>query len=163
MYESIVLCELFEDAYPTHKPRLLPADPYERARVRIWIDHITKNVLQAWQQLLISQDEAKADAARVELYEAQRKYAAQVKGPYFMGEELSLADVMIAPWVAREYILEKHRGYDKAGSGEKWKAYAEQLAARESVLKTTSVSHSEARYFYRAHILLGSGQASSDL
>ncbi|KAF8119757.1 glutathione S-transferase [Boletus edulis] len=138
LYESIVLCEFLEDAYPTYKPSLLPSDPYERARVRIWIDHVTKNLLQAWQRLLMAQDKAKADAARSDLYDAQRKFAAQVKGPYFVGEALSLADVMVAPWVAREYVLEQHRGYDRAAAGGEWKAYAERLCARESVVKTTS-------------------------
>ncbi|KAF8552953.1 glutathione S-transferase [Imleria badia] len=118
LYESTVLCEFLEDAYPTHKPNLLPYDPYERARVRIWIDHVTKNILQAWQRLLM--------------------YVAQVKGPYFLGEDLSLADVIVAPWTARVYILGQHRGYDRAGAGAVWKAYVERLAARESVLKTTS-------------------------
>ena len=140
LYESIVLCEFLEDAYPTYKPSLLPSDPYERARVRIWIDHVTKNMLPAWQRLLMAQDEAKAEVERKELYEAQRKYAAQVKGPYFLGEELSLVDVIIAPWAARVYILEEHRGYNKAGGSVEWKEYAERLAARESVLKTASVS-----------------------
>ncbi|KAN0081428.1 Glutathione S-transferase, C-terminal-like protein [Tylopilus felleus] len=138
LYESIVLCEFLEDAYPTYKPNLLPSDPYERARVRIWIDHVTKNMLPAYQRLLMAQDKDKADAARQDLYDTQRKFAAQVKGPYFLGEDLSLADVMIAPWATRQYIVEQHRGYDKAGAGAEWKAYAERLATRESVLKTTS-------------------------
>lgn len=164
LYESIVLCEFLEDAYPTYKPSLLPSDPYERARMRIWIDHVTKNVLQAWQRLLMAQDDVKASQARTDLYEAQRKYAAEVRGPYFVGEALSLADVIVAPWAAREYVLEEHRGYDRAGAGAAWKAYAERLASRESVRKTTSV-----RVFFvcvctrMIFIFLGAGQVASDL
>ena len=134
-----MLCEFLEDAYPTHKPNLLPSDPYERARIRIWIDHVSKNLVQAWLRLLMAQDTSKANSAREDLYEEQRKFAAQIKGPYFAGEALSLADVIVAPWVARDYVLKQHRGYDRAGAGVAWQAYAERLAARSSVLKTTSV------------------------
>jgi glutathione S-transferase len=42
--------------------------------------------------------------------------------------------------VAREYILAEHRGYDRAQVGDGWSEYAEHLATRESVIKTTNVS-----------------------
>lgn len=38
LYESTVLCEFLEEAYPDHTPKLLPDDPYIRARTRIWTD-----------------------------------------------------------------------------------------------------------------------------
>ena len=38
LYESTVLCEFLEEAYPDHTPKLLPDDPYLRARTRIWTD-----------------------------------------------------------------------------------------------------------------------------
>ena len=38
LYESTVLCEFLEEAYPNHTPKLLPDDPYLRARTRIWTD-----------------------------------------------------------------------------------------------------------------------------
>ncbi|KAF8841723.1 glutathione S-transferase [Paxillus ammoniavirescens] len=138
LYESLVLCEFLEEAYQSYKPSLLPADPYERARVRIWIDHTSKNILPAWQRLLMAQDKEKEDAARQELYEGQKKLADQVKGPYFLGEEFSLVDVANAPWALREYILVEHRGYNPEGAGAKWKAYTERLSERDSVIKTTS-------------------------
>ncbi|OAX36870.1 hypothetical protein K503DRAFT_694312, partial [Rhizopogon vinicolor AM-OR11-026] len=71
-------------------------------------------------------------------YVAQVKLAQQVKGPYFAGEEFGLVDVANAPWVAQEYILTEHRGYDIAQVGNGWSEYVERLATRESVGKTTS-------------------------
>ena len=35
LYESSVICEFLDEAYPGHGPRLLPEDSYERARCRI--------------------------------------------------------------------------------------------------------------------------------
>ncbi|KIL00850.1 hypothetical protein PAXRUDRAFT_29478 [Paxillus rubicundulus Ve08.2h10] len=138
LYESLVLCEFIEEAYQSYEPSLLPADPYERARVRIWIDYTSKNIIPAWQRLLMAQDKDKQGAARQELYEGQKKLAEQVKGPYFLGENFSLVDVANAPWAPREYILVKHRGYDTEGAGAKWRAYTENLCERDSVIKTTS-------------------------
>jgi len=140
LYESLILCEFLEDAYPDHKPHLLPTDPFERARARLWIDHTSKAIIPAWYRLVQAQTKEHRDAARQELYDAQRKLAQQVKGPYFAGEEFGLVDVAIAPWVSREYILTEHREYDRAQVGDGWSKYAEHLATRESINKTTSVS-----------------------
>jgi glutathione S-transferase len=139
LYESLILCEFLEDAYPDHKPHLLPADSFERAHARLWIDHTTKAIIPAWLRLVQGQTKEQQDAAREELYEAQRKLAQQVKGPYFAGEEFGLVDVANAPWAARQYILAEHRGYDRTQVGKGWSEYAERLAMRESVGKTTSV------------------------
>ncbi|KIJ65974.1 hypothetical protein HYDPIDRAFT_130058 [Hydnomerulius pinastri MD-312] len=138
LYESIVLCEFLEEAYESYKPNLLPADPFERARARIWIDHTTKNIMPAWQRLLMAQDKDKQDAARKELYEGQKKLAEQVKGPYFAGEDFSLVDVINAPWVSRDYILAEHREYKRNDVGNGWDKYADALCKRDSVIKTTS-------------------------
>lgn len=66
----------------------------------------------------------------------------QVKGPYFLGEEWSLVDTAIAPFVVGDYILIEHRGYrrEDIGEGQRWKEYVEKLTSRESVVKTRSVS-----------------------
>lgn len=138
LYESLVLCEFLEEAYPNYEPRLLPVDPFERAHARLWIDHTSKTIIPSWHRLLQAQSIEQQDAARQELYEAQRKLAQQVKGPYFTGKEFSLVDVANAPWVPREYILAEHRGYDRAQVGDGWSEYAEHLATRESVIKTTN-------------------------
>ncbi|KII95625.1 hypothetical protein PLICRDRAFT_97369 [Plicaturopsis crispa FD-325 SS-3] len=143
LYESIIISEFLEDAYPEYKPNLLPADPYERARARLWIDHINKAVVPAFMRLVQAQEPAKQDAARDEISEALRKLATEVKGPYFLGEEFSLVDAAIAPWVARDYIVAEHRGYSRSAVSKEWEAYAQALAARDSVIKTSSEHYAE--------------------
>lgn len=139
LYESLVLCEFLEDAYTDFAPRLLPADPYERARARIWIDFITKSVMPAWFRILQFQEKEKQLEAREELYKALGQLAAQRKGPYFLGEQFGLVDVAIAPWAVRDYILVEHREFSRADVPNGWKEWAELLEKRESVLKTISV------------------------
>ncbi|POR36350.1 Thioredoxin-like fold protein [Tolypocladium paradoxum] len=54
LFESAIICEYLEDAYSgaKHGPALLPADPYERARARLWIDHINTSIIPAFYKLL---------------------------------------------------------------------------------------------------------------
>lgn len=85
------------------------------------------------------QEKEKQDEAREALYEAQRKLARQVKGPYFFGEQFSIVDAAIAPWVMRDWVTAEHRGYDRSVAGESWVKYAKVLSERPSVKKTESV------------------------
>ncbi|KAF7968621.1 hypothetical protein HWV62_11740 [Athelia sp. TMB] len=132
LYESLVLCEFIQDAYPEHGLNILPTDPFERARVRLWVDHVSKAVIPA------SQEAEKQDTTRKELYKALSDLSAQVKGPWFTGEDFGLVDIAIAPWTARDYIASENRGYVRGEVGNGWKEWAERLEARDSVVKTTS-------------------------
>ncbi|ETW74827.1 glutathione S-transferase [Heterobasidion irregulare TC 32-1] len=138
LYESLIISEFLEDAFPTHEPHLLPADPFARAQARLWIDHISKAVIPAFQRLLQSQEAPKQAAALEELKTALRTLAQNAKGPYFFGEGWSLVDTAIAPWVTRDYIQQEHRGYKREDVSPEWVAYAGKLETRESVVKTRS-------------------------
>ena len=142
LYESLIICEFLEDAYPSYTPHLFPTDPFDRAYVRLWVDHVSKNVVPAFHRLLQGQTPEAQAAAREEYYGALRKVSEKVKGPYFLGDAFSMVDVVLAPWVIRDYLLQEHRGYSREAVGGGWKEYAEALGARESVLKTQSVSGS---------------------
>ncbi|KAJ7647721.1 glutathione-S-transferase [Roridomyces roridus] len=138
LYESLVLCEFFEDAYPTHKPSMLPEDAYTKAYARIWIDYVGKTFVPGFMRLLMAQETEKQDAALAELYEVLRRFSAQIKGPFFLGEHFSLVDIAIAPWITRDVIAAEHRGYSREDVGAEWKQYAEHVETRESVLRTKS-------------------------
>jgi len=138
LVESLVLLEFLEDAYPSHTPHLLPVDPYERARVRLWLDHVSKQVLPAFFKTVQAQDKGKQEEELQAYYTALRKLADEVKGPYFLGQEFSLVDVAIGPFVVRDYIIQEHRGYKREEVGSGWKEYAEALEKRDSVTRTCS-------------------------
>ena len=42
--ESLVILEYIDEVWPTHTPRLLPDDPYDRARVLFWANLLTHQV-----------------------------------------------------------------------------------------------------------------------
>ena len=143
------MCEFFEDAFPSHAPHLLPADPAQRARARMAIDQISKTYIPAFQRLLPAADAESQHTAREAVYAALRAIAAQIKGPWFLGEEFSLVDVAIAPWVARDYVIAENRDYKRSEVSAEWEAYAARLEKRESVVNTSSVS------YLTVHVALG--------
>lgn len=173
LYESLIICEFIEDAYPDHSPQILPKEPFERARARLWVDHVSKAIIPAVKipsmsiilvrylnrlpqffRILQAQEEAKQGDARKELYTALSTLSKNVKGPWFMGNEFGLVDIAIAPWALRDYVLGEHRGYDRSEVGNGWKEWAERLESRDSVVKTASVSLSTVLIIKNAHELL---------
>ena len=114
-------------------------DAYDRAYARLWIDHVTKRVVPAFMRLMQGQSKETQDEARKDLYEALRQIAEKRLGPHFLGEQFSLVDVAIAPWVMRDYVLVEHRGYKRSEVSEAWVEWAGILEKRDSVLRTMSV------------------------
>ncbi|KIM40343.1 hypothetical protein M413DRAFT_414003 [Hebeloma cylindrosporum] len=141
LYESLILCEFFEDAYPSHKPNLLPSEPADRALTRMWLDHISKTFIPAFHRLLQAQDVEKQN-------EALQDLAENIKGPFFNGE-FGLVDVAIAPWIVRDFILQEHRGFKRGDVSPVWEAYAERIEKRDSVVNTSSLREHLAVIFGR--------------
>ncbi|KAH9889458.1 glutathione S-transferase C-terminal-like protein [Cubamyces lactineus] len=141
LYESLILIEFFEDAFPEYKPRLLPDDSFDRAYVRLWVDHVAKQIVPAFMRTVMAQEPEKQKENLEEYYKALRTLTDKIKGPYFLGEQFSFVDAALAPWVVRDYIIAENR--------EKWKAYAEKIETRESVLKTISDKEHYAEIYAR--------------
>ncbi|OCH88050.1 glutathione-S-transferase [Obba rivulosa] len=148
LYESLVICEFLEDAFPSTPP-LLPKDPFERAHARLWIDYVCKSVIPPFQRLVQMQE---PDKQRVELeatINAMRTLAEKIKGPWFLGEQFSLVDIVLVPWVIRDHVIAQYRGYSREAVGAGWKEYAERLAKRESVVKTQSFEEHNTKIYRR--------------
>ncbi|KAI0261257.1 glutathione-S-transferase [Gloeopeniophorella convolvens] len=137
LYESLIILEFLEDAYPD-TPRLLPADPFERAHARLWIDNVSKTIVPTFMRVLQAQEPDKQQAALQDHLKAIRAFAEQIKGPYFSGEQWGLVDTVVVPWIVRDWVLVEHRGYRREDVGPRWAEYAARAELRESVLNTTS-------------------------
>lgn len=113
----------------------------------MWLDHLSKTLVPAFQRLLPAKDEEKQRAAREELYASLRKFAGAVKGPYFLGEEFSVVDAAVAPWIVRDYVITENRGYVRGEVSPEWEAYGGRVEKRDSVVNTSSVSIQLGRMF----------------
>ncbi|WP_024301396.1 maleylacetoacetate isomerase [Pseudogulbenkiania sp. MAI-1] len=105
--QSLAICEYLDEAYPD-TPRLLPAEPVARARVRAIAQAIAceihplnnLRVLNYLKQELGVDEEARNGWYRhwVELgFAALERTLANSAGPYCFGETVTLADVCLVP------------------------------------------------------------------
>lgn len=91
-------------------------------------------------RLLQAQEPEKQKEALEELIKVLRTLAQQIKGPYFLGEQFSLVDITIVPWILRDYVIAEHRGFSRESVSPEWKKYADFVETRDSVVRTKSVS-----------------------
>jgi len=113
IYESHVCIEYIDEAWPS-EPRLLPRDPYDRARARIWGDFVAKKLVPPHYQFLLKQSQEEQDDARNQLLTNILEFtqAMDPEGPFFLGKNLGYVDIMFAPWSYRSYILKHYRDFE---------------------------------------------------
>jgi glutathione S-transferase len=153
LYESTVVCEFLEDAYPDHGKRLHPEDPYQRAVGRIWSDYITSRIIPKYFRFL-QHEEGKTpyslEEARQEFLDSLKDFTNQMdkEGPFFFGKEPMLVDFIAAPFEQRIWVFDHFKGglgIPAEGEGGKdeevwgrWRQWASAIQNRKSVKETTS-------------------------
>jgi len=164
--ESTVILEYLEDlASTTTKRSLLPPvnNPYARALVRLQADHISRTLLPAFYRFLQAQTpEAQIENGKefheaigdlVALFERTEREVLGGGGTAGVGEdimlrkglglwieggEISLADILVGPWMFRASIVLKHyRGFELP-TGEKFSAWIRRLFEHPDFKKTCS-------------------------
>jgi len=154
LYESTVLCEFLEDAFPDATPSLRPADPYTTARARIWTDYVGSRIIPAYHRFL--QYQPARDGAEG-LAKVQAEFLGHLKeftnamdteGPFFLGESFSLVDVALAPWALRLWVFdhfkgglgmpEEGKGGEDEGVWARWRKWSGAVVERKSVKETMS-------------------------
>ncbi|KAH7171394.1 glutathione S-transferase [Dactylonectria macrodidyma] len=160
LFESNIICEYLDDAYADESkygPQLLPSDPYERARCRLWIDHISTRIIPAFYKLLQHTPDKKYSLgeAREQLHGHIKPFVEQMdpEGPFFTGTSFSLVDISLAPWAKRLFLIEHYKdgghGIPQSSGGEdgelwaRWRKWFDATTSRESVTATWS---SDERY-----------------
>lgn len=96
IYESAIINEYLDEMYPA--VRLLPAEPLQRAKVRIWIDFMNSRVHVAAHNLARGIEPENA-AARMQ--EHLQTLEGAIAGNEFIGGAYSLADVTFVPFYTR--------------------------------------------------------------
>ena len=141
VYESSVCIQYIDEAWDTGK-HLLPTDPYGRAKVRIWSDHISKKLVPAYYRLLLKQEESEQTQAKEDILKGVRSLMAEMdpEGPFFSGSSLGMVDIMLAPFGFRFEVVMPHFRQFSIPDDETFKRYHTWYAAvsqHEHVKKTT--------------------------
>lgn len=154
LYESLVVCEYLDEAFGAEDEKLLWGDAYQRARCRLWIDHVATRIVPAFYRVLQHTPEKPYTIAeaRGELLRHIETFVREMdpKGPWFLGDRFSLVDVALAPWAKRLFVIDHYKdgGSGVPGPGsqdgedkELWKRWAtwfKAVEARRSVRDTWS-------------------------
>eukprot|EP00897_Mesotaenium_endlicherianum_P006623 jgi/Mesen1/598/ME001074S10750 len=145
VYESMVVMEYIDEAFsdaPSARS-LMPSDPFDRAIARIWMDFTNRRVVPTFYRYLQKQEGEEQEAARSELIGYYKQISAAMsdihpEGPFFLGPRFSLADIALAPWPIRHFVLEHYRGFQLPDEPElaRFRGWLAAVLARPSVKAT---------------------------
>jgi len=114
VFESAICVEYLEDKFPGQGTQIMPSDPVQRARVRLFVSQLGFAPFYAF----MMEQERDKDAGHVAACDEalgilEKRYSeAHESGPFFLGEHLSAADVAVFPFLDRFLAgLHVHRGY----------------------------------------------------
>ena len=112
IYESAVINEYLEEVWP--QPRLMPAEPEVRALCRIWVDFANVRFIPHVYRLMMAQELEHQSRISGDLAAAfdqmERHLAGRERGEFWLGTELSLADLSFYPHLERFCAVEHYRG-----------------------------------------------------
>ncbi|KIX99266.1 uncharacterized protein Z520_04842 [Fonsecaea multimorphosa CBS 102226] len=151
LIESNIICEYLDEMYPDQIP-LWPREPYKKAVMKVWVDHITTRILPAYHRFLQHTEKSPytLEKARAELLNALKTWIsnADPEGPYFMGKDLTFGDVALAPWALRMWVFDHFKGglgIPPPGQGgedeqlwNRWRKWVDAVTSRKSVTETMS-------------------------
>lgn len=92
-------------------------------------------------RVLQEQDQQKRVSNAQEMHNAlnQLIQAADARGPFFLGQDISFVDIQIAPWVLRlSRVLKPYRGWPDPEAGTRWAAWVNAIEMDRQVKATTS-------------------------
>ncbi|ORZ40462.1 glutathione S-transferase [Catenaria anguillulae PL171] len=151
LIESALIAEFLLQA--NNSPLALggPANAVKRYKAGLVVDAVSNGFTGAFYALLREKDAEKHAELSAKLLEAIKAVQAQLapEGPYALGHEFSIADILVAPFFARLVVNEHYRGFKVPNTDEfaRFNQYIEALRKRESIKATTA----EAEYLINGY------------
>lgn len=139
LYESRVIMEYLDERFP--HPPLMPVDPVIRAKTRMVLHYIEKDLYGLLDDIK-SSGEKKSSAAKLKLRDNLMLSLDFLQGSkFFLSDDFSIIDCSIAPilWRLPEYGIELPK------SGKPILKYAERIFARQSFMENLSEQEEEIR------------------
>ncbi|KAK4649053.1 uncharacterized protein QC761_115560 [Podospora bellae-mahoneyi] len=157
LYESVIVCEYLDEQYNSGT-KLLPWDPYERARARLWVNFVEKKLVAGWYRLMQHTPDKpySLEGVRKEFLENLKTFVREMDEEgegWFSEGGFGLVDVSFLPWAGRLWLIDH---YKEGGVGipkreerqgleegerkvwERWARWYEAVMGRETVRGTWS-------------------------
>lgn len=146
LYESSVICEFIEDAYPDYA-KVLPEDAFDKAYSRLWSDFVSSRIVPAYHRYLQFQpatDEVALDEKRQEFLVQLLAFSKAMREPqeggfFFGGVRPTMVDLMAAPWLQRLWILNEYKApfvIPQTEEWQRWNTWAKALEELKSYKET---------------------------
>lgn len=143
--ESLIVVEYIDEAAvggDKDAPMLIPGTAAQRANARMWADMLNNEICNNFYTLLLKQDKESQGMAAEKILSGLRKFSRHCMGPYFYGEEISIVDITIAPWMVgqRRDVLEHYRYFEvpKTEEYSRYWQWSEVISKRPSFVITTA-------------------------
>lgn len=117
VYESLVTIDFIDQVSgAVGKDRLVPEDPYEAARCRVWADKVNRELCSPYYGVLVRKEESERKEHFNALIKGLTSFSTELQktnGPTFLEDgQLSNVDLALIPWAYRYYVFEHYRGDD---------------------------------------------------
>jgi len=139
LYESLLFNEYIEEVFPVAGKALLPGTPGGKFRARLLIEK-HKFLTEALFQLIMQQEAEAQKPILAKILTAFEKFSDDITGPFVFGEQFTLVDIALFPFVERLFIVGAHyRGLVVPHEAKFAKVHAwyAAVSARPSVAITT--------------------------
>ncbi|KAF7730279.1 hypothetical protein EC973_002522 [Apophysomyces ossiformis] len=109
--ESMVILEFLNDLFP--EKNLLPKDPLKRAQIRFAIEFFTVKVAPIWFTYVLQSQDPQARQVYIDNMNTGLRRLNDLlleqapTGPYFLGDQYSIADIAMAPFILRSQLYNR--------------------------------------------------------
>ena len=132
LFESAAICEFLDE---THPPRLVPADPFERARQRAWVE-VANDLLGAQFKAFAASDPVEAANTGAVLRALLVRFEEAIIAGVISESAFGLIHIAVAPALHRFVVAAERLGIDLLDHTPKLAALSRSLAKRPSVAQT---------------------------
>jgi RNA polymerase-associated protein len=138
LYESNIINEYIDERFP--HPQLMPGDPVDRARVRLFLLNFEKELfihVSTLENRALRNNEKALDRARAGIRDRLTQMSPVfIKNKYILGDGFSMLDVALAPLLWRL----DHYGIDLSKTTAPLQKYAERIFSRPAYIEALTPS-----------------------
>ena len=159
LFESMVICEYLDEITPGS---LYPADAFEKAQNRSWIE-FGNHILGSTFDFLRTDDSKKFNHLKSSLTDHFEVLEDEISdADYFNGSDFSMIDAIYAPIFRYHKRISDYEDYGLFEDAPRVKAWGERLLERPSVINSVSESYDEGvtKFLKKQNSILGNAMTA---